>query len=177
MPPIQPPDKGNPPDNSTPVCFTGEDAEAVSAAFDAAGMSPKLTMTVERIVKAQRAQDSDDDTTTLTLDAGRLLEVIAPVDLYYIDDVYCPATRRAHHGNPQPRRRARTRQSHRSRPGHRRRGSTSATSSSDSGDEGPAVPELIRGIACPHRAAPLHTDRNGADHCGGCAITWWEGVR
>jgi hypothetical protein len=78
--------------------------------------------------------------------------------------------------------RPRVRQSHRTRPGHRRAGSrvsAASTSSSDDGPpgEGPATPDLIWGTACPQCAAPLHTDREGAQHCGVCAVSWWEGVR
>ena len=70
-----------------------------------------------------------------------------------------------------------SRESHRTRPGHRT-GSSSLTSSQDPGDDGePPGSPLIWGTACPQCAAPLHRDRAGAEHCGGCAITWWEGVR
>lgn len=142
--PMPPPDKGSAPDDPGTVNWYSDAdvVEAFAAAIDAqAAMSADLTTKVERIVKAQRAQDSDDeDPTTLTLDASLLLEAIAP-DLRYTN-VHCPAAPRAHDRNSRPRPRARTRQSHRTRPGHRRSGSTSRTSSNDPGasSDGPEPP-------------------------------------
>lgn len=80
----------------------------------------------------------------------------------------------------------RTARSRERRPVTRRRPSSSSrTASQDPGDpdsEPPRrggdprhFPQDGAAICCPHCGQPLH-ERGGA-HCGGCRITWWEGVR
>jgi hypothetical protein len=79
----------------------------------------------------------------------------------------------------------------RQRPRERReqRHTARSTSSGDSGDAdeppgrrglrpiGDILADTFHWLACPFCTQPLHTDRDGAQHCGGCAISWWEGLR
>ena len=159
--PICPPEE---PGTKNWATVSADQTESVIAAFDA-GMSDKRAKTTKRVLArlaAMRADASNvcepqrsDATRTK---ARRRLTLVWRVDMRGIS---CPAPRLA------TRPRERREQRHTAR----------TTSSGDSGGDGPAAPDLIWGVACPQCAAPLHTDRAGAAHCGGCGITWWEGVR
>lgn len=73
------------------------------------------------------------------------------------------------------------------RPG-RRAGSSSRTAGNDPGADDPGLSPVVwtygfltadddpAWVPCPHCGQPLVEETDGT-HCGGCAITWWEGMR